>query len=207
AITLDIRLGVDSGLSLLQDLRNSGRQRPPVIVISGYVDETRLSLNGSAVGIVDWLDKPVDVARLRAAVEKVRSLRHAVKPSILHIEDDEDVLQVMAMALGSDVEVAFARTFGEAREQLFDRTFDVVILDLDLPDGWGTDLLAFVPSTTAVIVFSASEIEGALAEKVEAALTKTRMSEIAIADIVRNITAEWHLPAVEERKTETGEVQ
>ncbi len=207
AITLDIRLGVDSGLSLLQDLRNSGRQRPPVIVISGCVDETRLSLNGSAVGIVDWLDKPVDVARLRAAVEKVRSLRHAVKPSILHIEDDEDVLQVMAMALGSDVEVAFARTFGEAREQLFDRTFDVVILDLDLPDGWGTDLLAFVPSTTAVIVFSASEIEGALAEKVEAALTKTRMSEIAIADIVRNITAEWHLPAVEERKTETGEVQ
>jgi hypothetical protein len=33
------------------------------------------------------------------------------------------------------------------------------------------------------------------------------MSEIAIADIVRNITAEWHLPAVEERKTEKGEVQ
>ncbi|MBO6633891.1 ATP-binding protein [Parvibaculum sp.] len=207
AITLDIRLGADSGLWLLQDLRSSDRQRPPVIVISGYVNETRLTLNGSAVGIVDWLDKPVDVVRLRSAVEKVRSLRHTEMPSILHIEDDEDVLQVMAIALGSEVEVAFARTFSEAREQLFDRTFDVVILDLDLPDGWGADLLAFIPSTTAVIVFSASEIEGVLAEKVEAALTKTRMSEIAIADIVRNITAGRNLPAVEERETETGEVQ
>jgi len=207
AITLDIRLGADSGLWLLHDLRSSDRQRPPVIVISGYVNETRLTLNGSAVGILDWLDKPVDVVRLRSAVEKVRSLRHSEMPSILHIEDDEDVLQVMAIALGSEVEVVFARTFSEAREQLFDRTFDVVILDLDLPDGWGADLLAFIPSTTAVIVFSASEIEGVLAEKVEAALTKTRMSEIAIADIVRNITAGRNLPAVEERETETGEVQ
>ena len=208
AMTLDIRLAGESGLTVFRELRSSNRHMNlPVIVISGYVDDARRTLNGAAIGIVDWLEKPIDMERLRAAIRKVKEIRENEKPSVLHVEDDEDVLHVMAMALGEDVDVTFARTFGEAREMLLDRMFDVVVLDLDLPDGWGADLLSVIPQQTAVVVFSASEIEGELAERVEGALIKTRMSEIAIADIVKNLTAERHALAGSEAVSRPEEVR
>ncbi len=109
------------------------------------------------------------------------------RPRVLHVEDDEDVLQVMASALGAEVSITFARSLREAREMLERHRFDLVILDIGLPDGSGLDLICASPAETALIVFSADEMDPGVTERVTAMRTKTRTSEIAIALMVRGL--------------------
>jgi PAS domain S-box-containing protein len=190
AMTLDMKLAGQSGLTLYEHLRTTANGLDlPVIVISAFIDEARKSLNGSALGIVDWLEKPIDIDRLRRAIGKVREGAFRRMPTVLHVEDDEDVLEVMSAGLGDDIAITFARNVQEARFELQQKHFDLVILDLTLPDGSGADLLSVIPSETAVIIFSASEVDEHLAANVAAAMTKTKTSEIAIADLVRKLTA------------------
>jgi PAS domain S-box-containing protein len=190
AMTLDIKLAGESGLTLYEHLRTTANGLDlPVIIISAFTDEARKSLNGSALGIVDWLEKPIDMERLRTAIEKVRKGAFKRMPTVLHVEDDEDVLEVMSAGLGDEIAITFARNVQQARFELQQKHFDVVILDLTLPDGSGAELLGAIPSDTVVIIFSASEVNVHLASQVQHAMTKTKASEIAIAELVRKLTA------------------
>jgi PAS domain S-box-containing protein len=190
AMTLDIKLAGQSGLVLYEHLRTTARGLDlPVIVISAFTDEARKSLNGSALGIVDWLEKPMDMERLRAAIKKLGAGTFKRMPRVLHVEDDEDVLKVISVGLGDDIAITFARNVRQALFELQQKHFDLVILDLTLPDGSGAELLSAIPNDTMVIIFSASEIDEHLAAQVEHAMTKTKTSELAIAELVRKLTA------------------
>jgi PAS domain S-box-containing protein len=187
ALTLDIRLAGESGIKLFHDIRQSPVNRDvPVIVISAVADEAKRSLNGRAIGIIDWLEKPVDPARLHAALDKIVRRKASARPQILHVEDDEGVLEVMSQGLGADVELAFARTLEEAREMIRQHRYDLVILDIALPDGSGLDLLSELPAETAVVIFSAVDVDQKLGSRVNAIMTKTKASELDVARLVRS---------------------
>lgn len=191
AIALDIDLAGDSGVRLFNEVRNSHHNgNIPIIVLSAAPDEARKSLNGAAVGIIDWLAKPVDPERLHASVQKIVAVQSRHRPRILHVEDDQDVLEVMAAGLGNDVVVTFAHNLAEAREHLAKQSFELVILDIGLPDGSGLDLLGVLDDATPVIIFSAADLDGALANKVKSVMTKTKRSEIDVARSVRAILAD-----------------
>ncbi|WP_315927832.1 ATP-binding protein [Mesorhizobium sp. SP-1A] len=186
ALTLDIKLAGESGITLFRDVRASSLNSDvPVIVISAVADEARRSLNGSAVGIIDWLEKPIEPERLHAALGKIVNSKVDRRPKILHVEDDEGVLAVMSEGLGSDASVTFARTLQEARNAVTRDRFDLVILDIGLPDGSGLDLLSDLPHETAVMVFSAAEFDGQLGDQVKMVMTKTKASELDVARLVR----------------------
>jgi DNA-binding response OmpR family regulator len=188
ALTLDIKLAGESGIKLFHDIRASPVNSDiAVIVISAVADEARRSLNGAAVGIVDWLEKPVDSKRLHAALAKIVGRRVEPKPQILHVEDDEGVLAVMSEGLGSGVSITSAKTLKDAQHAIANRRFDLVILDIALPDGSGLDLLTDLPLETGVIVFSAAELDDKLGDRVQAIMTKTKASEIDVAKLVRNM--------------------
>ncbi|PBC07818.1 ATP-binding protein [Mesorhizobium sp. WSM3859] len=190
ALTLDIKLAGESGIKLFHDIRASPVNSDiSVIVISAVADEARRSLNGSAIGIVDWLEKPVDPKRLHAALAKIAGRRVEPKPRILHVEDDEGVLAVMSEGLGSGVSITSAKTLKDAQQAIANHRFDLVILDIALPDGSGLDLLANLPLETGVIVFSAAELDDKLGDRVQAIMTKTKASEIDVAKLVRNMLA------------------
>jgi len=70
------------------------------------------------------------------------------------------------------------------------QSFELVILDIGLPDGSGLDLLGVLDDATPVIIFSAAELDGALANKVKSVMTKTKRSEIDVARSVRAILAD-----------------
>jgi len=129
------------------------------------------------------------MSRLRAAIDKAGQGGFRRVPSVLHVEDDEDVLAVMSAGLGDAIAITSARNVKEARFELQRKHFDLVILDLTLPDGSGAELLSAIPSDTVVIIFSASEVDEHLAAQVELAMTKTKTSEIAIAELVRKLTS------------------
>ncbi len=188
ALTLDIKLAGESGIKLFRDIRASPHNPEiPVIVISAVADETKRSLNGSAVGIVDWLEKPVDPERLHMALGKIATRRIDRRPRVLHVEDDEGVLEVMSEGLGPDVSITFARTLREGQYAISSHHFDLMILDIALPDGSGLDLLSDLPSETAVIVFSAADVDEKLGSRVKAIMTKTKASELDVAKLVKSL--------------------
>lgn len=78
---------------------------------------------------------------------------------ILHVEDDTDLLDVVRSIVAPLAEVVPARTLAEARRKLEHGTFDLVLLDLTLPDGDGLALLreAEPGRLPPVLVFSAED--------------------------------------------------
>jgi len=87
------------------------------------------------------------------------------------------------------VSITSAKTLKDAQQAVAHHRFDLVILDIALPDGSGLDLLADLPLETGVIVFSAAELDQKLGDRVQAIMTKTRASEIDVARLVRGMLA------------------
>ena len=47
-------------------------------------------MKGSAIAVLDWINKPIDQSRLIAAVKQAAQHSLGDRPSILHVEDDPD---------------------------------------------------------------------------------------------------------------------
>lgn len=82
---------------------------------------------------------------------------------IFLLEDDKTLGRGIAMALtGSEISVTCRSTLGKARETLLNERFDLLILDVNLPDGSGLDLLRQVRAegdATPVILLTANDLE------------------------------------------------
>ena len=82
---------------------------------------------------------------------------------IFLLEDDETLGRGIAMALtGTDTSVTCRSTLTQARETLAEECFDLLILDINLPDGSGLDLLRQVRwegNATPVILLTANDLE------------------------------------------------
>lgn len=64
-------------------------------------------------------------------------------PHVLIVDDNLDASEVLAMLVEAEgFTAATARTLGEAREQIVAQRPRVVLLDVNLPDGNGLNLLA-----------------------------------------------------------------
>ena len=82
---------------------------------------------------------------------------------IFLLEDDETLGRGIAMALtGPETSVVCRPGLAKAREALSEERFDLLILDVNLPDGSGLDLLRQVRSegdATPVILLTANDLE------------------------------------------------
>jgi len=192
AMTLDLMLPGQSGISLLKELRDDPKTRSlPIVVISAKAAEGKEELNGDAIGVIDWLEKPIDEDRLMADMEKALQLAVDGKPRILHVEDDPDILSIVHSLVGELAEVVPAMTVAEARDLLERERFNLVILDLMLPDGSGEELLPFLHDSdkgaTPIIVFSAREVSDDLGRNIAEALVKSRTSNDRLLDTIRSL--------------------
>lgn len=81
---------------------------------------------------------------------------------ILIIEDDLGLGQGIRMALQNDfLQIQISRSLSEARKAMLGESFDLLILDINLPDGNGLQLLAEVRknSMLPIIVLTANDME------------------------------------------------
>ncbi|WP_271083839.1 CHASE3 domain-containing protein [Brevundimonas sp. NIBR11] len=192
ALLVDLQLPDADGIGLIRALRAGVDTRDlPVVVVSA--DTARGMARGRALEVVDWMEKPFDQVRLREAVAAIYEKMSDRKPSILHVDDDRDILEVTASALAGTAEITVAESLAAARTAIARSRPDLVILDLGLPDGSGLELLADLGDehgrTVPVIVYSAQEMDSALANRVEAVLTKSRTSLAGLTRTVRRLTA------------------
>ena len=109
---------------------------------------------------------------------------------ILHVEDDSDLHQVIA-AMCRDIAVLdVAQSLQEARQKLGSTTYDLVLLDLGLPDGSGWELMSVINSLEAappVVVLSGNEITAEQRSRVQGALAKSRISNTAFVQTLQQI--------------------
>jgi CheY-like chemotaxis protein/signal transduction histidine kinase/CHASE3 domain sensor protein len=139
AVLLDVRLPDNSGLSVLDRLKQDRRTRHiPVHVISaGDYAQTALSL-----GAVGYLLKPVKREELVAALKQLENRFDTRMRRVLVVEDDPIQLSSLKKLLGTqDVETIGATSAAECMEHLTASTFDCMVLDLSLPDASGYSLL------------------------------------------------------------------
>ncbi|PTW60104.1 PAS domain S-box-containing protein [Breoghania corrubedonensis] len=75
----------------------------------------------------------------------------------LHLEDDADFAEVLRTAVEDDIELVNVATLEEARRQLRERSFDLVIIDIALHKGDGLALIKSIPAPdrTAIVVLTA----------------------------------------------------
>jgi PAS domain S-box-containing protein len=188
ALVLDLNLPDGDGLSLIQRLRAMPDFASlPVVVVTG---ESRgpEALSG-VLPIVDWIQKPVDPARLSQAVRTALPGRNDL--CILHVDDDRDLTEIVAATLSGTGEIHTAATQAEARKLILGQRFDLIVLDVGLPDGSGLDLLGDIGAADprpSVIVYSGQEIEPELLGRVDAVLTKSRTSFETLVETVRKLT-------------------
>jgi len=139
AIVLDINLPDFSGLGVLDQLKRNPMTRHIPIHIVSVADYAQEAMGRGAIG---YALKPVKREELVLALRKLEAKFTQEVRRVLVVEDDERQRDsVRSLLSSSDVEVVCVGTAAAALEQLRKGTFDCMIMDLNLPDMSGYELL------------------------------------------------------------------
>ncbi|WP_300973089.1 ATP-binding protein [Sphingomonas sp. LHG3406-1] len=98
---------------------------------------------------------------------------------ILHVEDDADMLRLVASALEGRAEVHSTPSVHEARASLRRHHYDAVLLDIAMQDGCGLDLVSLIRQidpATPIVLFTALDVSAGVASTVDRVLTKSLTS-------------------------------
>lgn len=138
----------------------------------------------------DQPDRPHSLAAGRSATPQIGHQR----PTILQIDDDVDLVRVVAASFGDEARVIRANGLASARAILELEQPDLVLLDIGLPDGSGLDILPMLVDRAGeplpTIVFSAQDSPVELTKSVRAVLIKSRNSIPTLRETVHRIFAE-----------------
>ena len=139
AILLDIRLPDDSGLSVLQFLKDDPRTRHiPVHIVAGE-DFSEIALHMGAVG---FAVKPTTREELQSVFQRLEEKGAKKVKRVLVVEDDARQRDsVVHLIKEDDIDIAAVATGAEALELLKGTVYDCMIIDLKLPDMDGSELL------------------------------------------------------------------
>jgi signal transduction histidine kinase/DNA-binding response OmpR family regulator len=189
AITLDLKLPDISGLEVIERLRAQlSTVNLPIVVVAAELDEGRRSAPPGLKG-VHWLSKPIDQNQLLTVLHSVSARKHSHHPRVLHVEDDTDLHDAVRSMAGEHFDFELATTMREARARVALERFDVVLLDLSMPNESGWDLLPAIRAQqpgARVVVLSASVIDTDASTLVDAVLHKTNLSPRQLVDAMSN---------------------
>jgi signal transduction histidine kinase/CheY-like chemotaxis protein len=144
AILLDVMIGNDFSWSLLTELKQAPELIGiPVIVISA-VEE---SAKARALGADDFASKPINRDWLLDTLDRLA--KGETRKRLLVIDDDEIFRYVIRQEIaGANLHVFEAATGSQGLERVAQERFDLVLLDLNLPDMTGYELLARLEAMT-----------------------------------------------------------
>jgi CheY-like chemotaxis protein/CHASE3 domain sensor protein len=139
AVLLDMQLPDHSGLGVLDQLKRNPRTRHIPVHVCSVAD---LSHEALELGAVGYALKPVKREALIEAFGRIEAKLAQGMRRVLVIEDDERQRHSIEELLADDdVEIVGVQTAGEALRRLQETTFDCVVMDLNLPDLSGYELL------------------------------------------------------------------
>ena len=123
AILVDLQLPDGDGIGLILRLRALPQYHDtPIVVVSGDPDRGRDDVRSSTLNVLGWLSKPVDFERLVQVLRASIAPRPNRRPRILHVDDDRDVLAVVAQALRTTADVISVGFHRECAARARDRS-------------------------------------------------------------------------------------
>jgi len=139
AIVLDIGLPDHTGLSVLDRLKHNPTTRHIPVQVVSAADHRRPALEMGAAGV---MLKPVRMEELVDALNALETRSQETPRRILVVEDDPVQRESIKRLLDElEVETNAVDTAGAALELLGQLTFDCMVMDLNLPDASGYQLL------------------------------------------------------------------
>jgi PAS domain S-box-containing protein len=191
AILVDLRLRESDGIDLIFRIRAQPHHSDtPVIVISGDPERGRGDVRSSRLNILDWINKPIDFRHLTELLLAATSPKPRARPCILHVDDDHDILAVVAHELHPMADVISVDSAEHALRSLAADRIDLVVLDIALGEDSGLDLLPDLRDNSGnllpVIVFSNNCHGGVFADQVDSALSKMNSSLESLGNAVRD---------------------
>jgi PAS domain S-box-containing protein len=182
AILVDLQLPEGDGIGLIKRLRAQPQiYNTLLVVLSADLNPVHDEAQPSTLlNILDWLDTPIDVARLVRVLDRPIARNGNTRPRILYVDSDPELLRTVAKELGAKAEVMSVDSVDEARRALAANRFDVAVLDVALAAGSGFELLHELRNSEGdaipLVVFSPQDANPAFAVQIRAALTKSRTS-------------------------------
>ncbi|MDF1512422.1 MAG: response regulator [Anaerolineae bacterium] len=148
AILLDLSLPGFSGWDVLDNVKhNPELQDIPVHIISAQ-DKT---FNAFLRGAIGFLAKPAEREELDSVFEKIEGyIAKSIKNLLLVEDNQQSRFSVKKLLAGGDVHISEADNGTAALHILQTQSFDCMILDLDLPDMSGFELLKRMKAETAI---------------------------------------------------------
>ncbi len=148
AIILDVGLPGMDGWMVMEKLKNNpDTHHIPVHFISVY-DQSHEAVKLGATG---YLTKPLTLEKLHAAFDTIEHVLSETIKKLLIVEHDEPTRQgLFELLSGADVDIMTAQTGAAAYTLLKTGEFDCLVLDLDLADISGFELLEKIRSDAAM---------------------------------------------------------
>jgi CheY-like chemotaxis protein len=160
-ILLDMGLPDIDGLQVIKQLKYQARTASvPIHVISGHDRKGDVI----ASGVTGYLQKPATWEDIELALGDIGRLSVKNMRHILVVEDDHDNQRAIASLFrGSTIEFTFAANGKDACRHINSNQFDCVILDLNLPDMSGFDVLKKVTTNSEkvlppIIIYTGREL-------------------------------------------------
>jgi CheY-like chemotaxis protein len=148
AIVLDINLPDYSGLGVLDQLKRNPETRHIPVHVCSVADYMQQALERGAVG---YALKPVKREQLVDAFHQLEAKFSQTLRHVLVVEDDARQRESIRQLLDDrSVEITTVENGTAALEQLAARTFDCMVMDLNLPDLSGYELLEKMAEQDAV---------------------------------------------------------
>lgn len=149
-IILDIMLPDTDGFSVFQQLRMDPYTRPVPVIFLTQKDGRSDQLAGLELGASDYITKPFELRELRVRVRNLlqATKQKAVKPRVsykgrlLIVEDNVDIANILHTFLTElGYQVEFAATGKAALEGCQQKLYDLILLDVQLPDMEGYEII------------------------------------------------------------------
>jgi len=183
AIVVDVDLPGGDGFGLVKRLREHPESfKTPIIVMSdGSRDNVSIDAS-QELNVLDCVEKPVNIERLVQILDHTIAHDPQTRPQILHVDDDHDVLDLVAQQLTAFASVVSVDSIEEARYALMAHHFDLAILDIALGPVSGLSLLPELQSRKGklipVIIFSAHSGRVTASAQVKANLSKAHSASL-----------------------------
>ncbi len=161
AVSLDVFLPDMLGWTVLNHLKQDPTTRHiPVQMLT--LDEDRQQ--GLARGAFSFITKPTTPEGVAAALSRIKEYSSPRRKRLLVVEDNKAEQTTIQALLGhDDVDILSASTGRDALEELERQPYDCMVLDLNLPDMSGFEILERIRDTSTlndlpVVVFTGKEL-------------------------------------------------
>jgi PAS domain S-box-containing protein len=181
AIVVDLDFP-DGGIDLVRSLREQPpTYRTPIVVI-GTDQGWDKAAEATGLNVLDYLPKPVNVEHMATMLGQAMTANVEGRARILHVDDDGDVLEIVAQTLGTIATVVSAGSIEAARSELLTNDFDLAILDIRVGEVSGVDLLPELRRAAGepipVIIFAAHATDLNDDPRVECSLDKSSSASL-----------------------------